>query len=80
MGLEEYMKSLANKTKAVIDQEYFELEKQYESKFGYIVPREMLPPSISVDAIKKAMAVCIESGKDNIFDVLGVEINENYLY
>ncbi len=80
MGLEDFMNSLADKPINEIDKEYFDVEKRFEERFGHIVPREMLPPSVSVDDIKEAMKVCIESGNDNILEVLNVEINEKYLY
>lgn len=80
MGMEEFMNLLAENPVNKVDEEYFDIQKQFEEKFGHMVPREMLPTSISVDEIKKAMKVCIESGNDNIFKVLNVEINDKYLY
>ncbi len=80
MGLEDFMNSLADMPTPKLDDEYIELEKQFESKFGHIVPREMLPPSIKVDDIKCAMKKCIESDDGDILKVLNVEISDKYLY
>ena len=52
MELKDFMNSLADTPVPKQDAEYVELEKQYEEKFGHIVPREMLPPSIKIDDIK----------------------------
>ena len=80
MDLKDFMNSLADTPVPKQDAEYVELEKQYEEKFGHIVPREMLPPSIKIDDIKKAMIDCIESGNGDILKVLNVEINDKYFY
>lgn len=63
-----------------IDNEYYEIEEQYFRQFGHGVPREMLPDSISTEQIKQAMKKCILSKKDNLFELLGIIINDNYLY
>lgn len=63
-----------------IDHEYYEIEKQYTKLFGHSVPREMFPDNISLDQIKQAMKQCILSQKDNLFELLGVTINDDYLY
>ena len=63
-----------------IDKQYYDIEEQYRKLFGHGVPREMLPDSIDMDQIKKAMLKCIESKTDNLFQLLGVEINENCFY
>ena len=80
MGLEDYMNSLANMPVQELDNEYIQLEKQFESKFGQIVPREMLPPSIKIDDIKKAMKECIESDNGDILKTLNVDVNDKYIY
>lgn len=48
--------------------------------FGHTVPRAMLPDSISMGSIKSAMKTCIENKKDTLFELLGVELNDEYLY
>ena len=51
--------------------------------FSYLVmafPREMLPDSISMEQIKQAMNKCILSKKDDLFELLGVIISDDYLY
>ena len=40
----------------------------------------MLPDSFSMEDIKKAMRQCIENRTDNLFEILKVEINDEYLY
>lgn len=45
------------------------------SSTGYI-----LTNSISTEQIKQAMKKCILSKKDNLFELLGIIINDNYLY
>ena len=35
---------------------------------------------ISTEQIKQAMKKCILSKKDNLFELLGIIINDNYLY
>ena len=57
-----------------------EIEKQYIQHFGHSVPREMLPDSISMEQIKQSMKKCILSKTDNLFELLGVTINDDYLY
>ena len=65
---------------STIDHEYYDIEEQYRNLFGHSVPREMLPDSITMEEIKDAMKKCIESKRDDLFQLLGVEINEEYLY
>lgn len=62
------------------DNEYYEIEEQYSKQFGHGVPREMLPDSISTEQIEQAMKKCILFKKDNLFELLGIVINDNYLY
>lgn len=63
-----------------IDRKYQAVEEQYEKMFGHSVPTEMLPPNISRDDIKAAMEKCIEAKEDQLFSLLGVQINSDYLY
>ena len=63
-----------------LDNEYYEIEKQYIQHFGHSVPREMLPDSISMEQIKQVMKKCILSETDNLFELLRVTINDDYLY
>ena len=42
--------------------------------------REMLPDSISMEQIKQVMKKCILSETDNLFELLRVTINDDYLY
>ena len=74
------MNSFLNTPEPKIDNEYYEIEEQYFRQFGHGVPREMLPDSISTEQIKQAMKKCILSKKDNLFELLGIIINDNYLY
>lgn len=76
----DFMNAFIDTPEPSVDQEYFEFEEQYKALFGHTVPRAMLPDSTSMDNIKEAMKKCIESKKDNLFELLGVKINEEYLY
>lgn len=75
-----YQDRYINTPEPKIDNEYYEIEEQYFRQFGHGVPREMLPDSISTEQIKQAMKKCILSKKDNLFELLGIIINDNYLY
>lgn len=75
-----FMDSFLNTPEPKIDEEYYEIEKLYTQQFGHSVPREMLPDSITLDLIKQAMKKCILSKKDNLFEILDVTINSDYLY
>lgn len=63
-----------------IDEEYFMLAKEYKEKFGCIVPREMMPPSITDDKVKEAIKTCLESEDGDICKLLGIEKKRNVLY
>lgn len=76
----DFMNAFLNTPEPSLDHEYYQIEEQYEKMFGHIVPRAMLPDSISMDNIKSAMKTCIENQKDTLFKLLGVELNNEYLY
>lgn len=48
--------------------------------FGKNVPTECLPSRITDTQIKQAMRECIETGQDNLLDILGVTIDDKVLY
>lgn len=76
----DFMDAFLDTPEPNIDQEYYQIEEQYRTLFGHTVPRAMLPDSISMDSIKTAMKTCIENKKDTLFELLGVELNNEYLY
>lgn len=76
----DFMNAFISSPEPSIDHEYFQIEAQYEKMFGHTVPRAMLPDSITMDSIKAAMKTCIENKKDTLFELLGVEIKDEYLY
>ena len=76
----EFMTAFLSTPEPEIDQEYFQIEEEYINLFGHSVPRDMLPDSVSKERIKSAMKVCIERKEDCLFALLGVEINNDYLY
>ena len=76
----DFMNDFLNTPEPSVDQEYYQIEKQQEKMFGHTVPRAMLPDSISMDNIKSAMKTCIENQKDTLFELLGIELNNEYLY
>lgn len=80
MSIESFMDDFLNSPVQEVDQEYIEIEMKYKALFGHIVPREMLPGDVSVDAIKNAMSESIKIGKDIAMKKLGVVINLDYLY
>lgn len=76
----DFMSAFISSPEPEIDHEYYQIEAVYSKMFGHTVPREMLPDSITMDSIKTAMKTCIESKQDTLFELLGVKINNDYLY
>ena len=76
----DFMDAFLNKPEPNVDQEYYQIEEEYKRLFGHTVPRAMLPDSVSMDSIKIAMKTCIANKKDNLFELLGVSLNDGYLY
>lgn len=76
----DFMNAFIDTPEPNIDTEYYEIEELYRQMFGHTVPRAMLPDSISMKQIKDAMRKCISIKSDNLFDLLGVELNNDYLY
>lgn len=75
-----FMKYLINEKSTGVDKEYYELHKKYREMFGKGVPTECLPSRITDTQIKQAMRECIETGQDNLLDILGVTIDDKVLY
>lgn len=75
-----YMKYLLNKKNTDVDKEYLELLNKYREMFGKTVPTECLPSRITDVQIKQAMRECIETGQDNLLDILDVTIDDTVLY
>ena len=75
-----FMKSLINKKSAEVDKEYLDLLSKYRKMFGEPVPTECLPSRITDTQIKQAMRECIETGQDNLLDILGITIDDKVLY
>ena len=76
----DFMQSFLDAPEPEIDKEYIEVEKRYMDLFKHSVPREMLPDSVSSDEIKNAMKKCIENQKDNLMEILNVEISDKFVY
>lgn len=76
----DYMATFLGRPESEIDKDYYKIEEMYIKRFGHGVPRAMLPDAISLDEIKRAMKTCLESGEDKLMELLGVEINNEYLY
>ena len=74
------MKSLINKKGTEVDKEYLDLLSKYREMFGKNVPTECLPSRITDTQIKQAMRECIETGQDNLLDILGVTIDDKVFY
>lgn len=75
-----FMKSLINKKSTDVDKEYLTLLSKYRKMFGKTVPTECLPSRITDTQIKQAMRECIETGQDNLLDILGVTIDNTVIY
>ena len=76
----DFMQSFLSTPEPSIDEEYYKIEEEYKRIFNHIVPREMLPDSISINDIKDKMKKCIESKNDDLMEILKAEINDKYLY
>lgn len=63
-----------------IGEEYDKIQDEFLSMFGYNVPRSLMPDSISDEEIITAMKTCINDKKDILFQLLGVEVKDEYLY
>lgn len=74
------MKYLINKKNTNVDKEYLELLNEYRGMFGKNVPTECLPSRITDTQIKLAMRECIETGQNNLLDILGVTIDDTVIY
>lgn len=75
-----FMKYLINKKSTEVDKEYLDLLSKYRKMFGKNVPTECLPSRITDTQIKQAMRECIETGQDNLLDILGITIDDKVLY
>lgn len=75
-----FMKYLINKKSTEVDKEYLGLLSKYRKMFGKNVPTECLPSRITEEQIKQAMRECIETGEDNLLDILGVSIDDTVIY
>lgn len=75
-----FMKYLINKKSTEVDKEYLDLLSKYREMFGKNVPTECLPSRITDTQIKQAMRECIETGQDNLLDILGITIDDKVLY
>lgn len=60
--------------------EFNEVMEQYQLVFGSVPPLEMVPPGFSEADIIKAVKKCIEQGNADLLQVIGVCINENFIY
>lgn len=79
MGLEDFMFSLAQKP-AEGEVKISDTEKEYTRMFGHVVPREMIPPAVTEERLEEVMKACVESGKDELLQILGVQADEHKLY
>lgn len=79
MKMHDFFKPMETKSSG-IGTEYDKVQNEYFSMFGHNVPRSLLPDAMSDEQIISAMKTCIANKKDNLFELLGVKINEEYLY
>lgn len=62
------------------EQLYFDTAEEYYRVCGGRVPRDMIPAGITEEEIISAMQKCIQSGKDELLEILGVGIDRSVLY
>lgn len=75
-----FMKYLINKKSTDVDKEYLDLLSKYRKMFGKTVPTEILPSRITDEQLKQAMRECIDTGKNNLLDILDVTFDDKVLY
>ena len=80
MDIKDFLFSMIEKPLTDFDEDLFEIQKEYENKFGHAVPRQMLPDSLNNKELSIAIKKCIETSNDNIFEILGIKVNEDFLY
>ena len=80
MSIQDFMFSMIEKPVTDINQKLYEKQREYEKRFGHGVPREMLPDSLTDEQLFNAIGKGIEAGNDNIFSILGIKENEDYIY
>ena len=76
----DFMNAFIEDTSCCAADEYQQIEDRYTAMFGHVVPRDMIPNSISHDELKSAMLQCIDTKKDNLLELLNVKINPDHLY
>lgn len=79
-NLMDFMNSFIDTPEPEVNEDYLEIENQYEALFGHSIPREMLPSGISENQLMTALKECIESKSDSLFEKFGVKINYDHLY
>lgn len=75
-----FMNAFIDEAANSTDEEYQLIEDRYTELFGHVIPREMMPSSISNEALKLALLRCIDTKRDDLLELLGVETNPDYLY
>lgn len=70
---------IKNTPEVKVDYELEELEQRFNKAFGYRMPREELPPSITNDDLKSAMKKCLEENSDKLFEILNIKTDDDAL-
>ena len=56
-----------------LEQRRIDVENLYEKTFGHFVPKESFPEDISDWQLISAMQKCIETGTDNLYELLKID-------
>lgn len=60
--------------------EYELAEQSYYDAFGHIPPIAMIPEGIAEDSIVAAIKQCVAQGEEDILKVLGIKLDERFVY
>ncbi len=57
-----------------------EMARKYHEKFGHAIPFYLLPETVSETSIFENVKKCLESGEDNLLELLGIQVDRDALY
>lgn len=60
--------------------DYRKSARLFRERFGYGIPLSMIPQVIETDELIKKIEQCVEQGKDNLLESLGVSEDDGVLY
>ena len=62
------------------DPKYEEAEQNYYKAFGHIPPTAMIPDGFDKERIIQAMNECVAQNDDDIIKILGIVIEDRFIY